>query len=66
MFNQKELYYIRMALDWLPEHKQNKKVDSEKLRNKISDLITLQKAWNKNKRIELEWLSDEWLNDENI
>lgn len=66
MFNLKELYYIRMSLDWLPEHKEDKKVDSEKLRNKISDLITLQKAWNRNKRIDFAWLDDECLDDENL
>lgn len=55
MFNIKELEQLRTAIYWCPEDKQHPGINQQKLKNKLSDLLILQQAWNRNKRIDFAW-----------
>ena len=55
MLNQKELQRIRRLIDFSVEDNDPEIVI---IRDKISDMITLQKAWNKGKRIEEDQIHD--------
>jgi len=55
MLNLKELNKLREVIDFSPDGDDPEVV---KIRDKISDLITLQEAWNRGKRIEEEQIHD--------
>ena len=51
MFNLKELYRIRRLIDFSVN---SDDPDVLVIRDKLTDMITLRKAWGKHKRIEIE------------
>ena len=51
MFNLKELMRLRRLIDFSVN---SDEPDVVKIRDKLSDMITLRKAWGRNKRIEIE------------